>query len=76
MNTPAVVRMQWYQVPEVWLFMLLIVATVIGTISMVSQALEHPDRQITVPHDVPRPSKIPPALPAAEPVRKATPDSH
>jgi hypothetical protein len=75
MNNPNVVRMQWYQVPEVWLFMLLIVATVIGTFSMVAQALENPDRQVTVPHDVPRPSKIPPALPAAEPVDAPLPES-
>ena len=35
-------------------------ATVVGSISLVTTALRHPDAHIVVPDDQPRPSKIPP----------------
>jgi hypothetical protein len=68
MSTMIVKRMAWYQVPEVWLFMLLILATVIGTFTMMAMATAQPDTHLVVPNDVPRPSKIPPTSPANEPV--------
>ena len=64
MNTPQIRRLAWYQVPEVWLFILLIVVTVIGTLYMVSLATDQPDVHLSVPNDVPRPSRIPPISPA------------
>ena len=67
MNTPQINRLAWYQVPEVWLFILLIVATVIGTLYMVSIATDQPDVHLSVPNDVPRPSRIPPITPATDP---------
>jgi hypothetical protein len=57
-------RLAWYRVPELWLFMLLIAATVIGTFSMMATALRQPDVHINVPNDVPRPNRIPPIWPA------------
>ena len=67
MNTPQIRRLAWYQVPEVWLFILLIAATVAGTLYMVAIATDQPDVHLSVPNDVPRPSKIPPISPASEP---------
>lgn len=50
----------WYRVPEVWLIVVLLGATVIGSLSLVVTAVRRPDAHIAVPGDVPRPSKIPP----------------
>jgi hypothetical protein len=59
----------WYRVPEMWLVLLLLGATVIGSISLVVTAVRHPDAHLTVPNDEPRPSRIPPthAQPEAAP---------
>ena len=64
MNTTSTRRLAWYQVPEVWLFILLIVATVVGTFAMMDMAIRQPDTHLRVPNDVPRPSRIPPTTPA------------
>ena len=60
--------MPWYRVPEVWLIVLLLGATVIGSLSLVATAVRHPDTHLAVPNDSPRPSKLPPvqAAPASE----------
>lgn len=50
----------WYRVPEMWLIVVLLGATVVGSISLVTTALRHPDAHIVVPDDQPRPSRIPP----------------
>ncbi len=71
--TPAPTRrLAWYRVPEVWLFILLIVATVVGTFVMMELAMRTPDTHLRVPNDVPRPSKIPPTSPATAPTPAAT----
>lgn len=66
MNTPRERRLPWYRVPELWLFIVLIAATVIGTFGMMAIATRQPDVAIHVPNDVPRPSRIPPTSPAAD----------
>jgi len=63
-------RNAWHRVPEVWLILVLLGATVIGSLSLVVTAVRSPDPQVTVPHDEPRPSKIPP-LHAAKPAPAA-----
>lgn len=64
MNASRHHRMPWYRVPELWLFIVLIAATVIGTFGMMAMATRQPDAAIRVPNDVPRPSKIPPISPS------------
>lgn len=64
---PTTPRLAWYRVPEVWLILVLLGATVIGSISLVVTAVRRPDVHVVVPGDVPRPSKIPPIHP--EPAR-------
>ena len=63
MNAVPVPRMAWYRVPEVWLIFVLLGATIIGTFVMMALATRQPDTHLSVPHDVPRPSKIPPISP-------------
>lgn len=58
----------WYRVPEVWLIVVLLGATVIGSLSLVVTAVRRPDAHIAVPGDVPRPSKIPPIAHEPPPV--------
>jgi hypothetical protein len=60
-------RMAWYRVPEVWLILILLGATVIGSLALVVTAVRTPDAHIAVPGDVPRPSKIPPITPDPAP---------
>lgn len=50
----------WYRVGTMWLVVLLLGTTVVASISLVATALRHPDTHLTVPDDVPRPSKLPP----------------
>ncbi|ANB18391.1 hypothetical protein [Dokdonella koreensis] len=59
-------RLPWYRVPEVWLILVLLGATVIGSIALVFTAVGRPDAPVAVPGDAPRPSKIPP-IRAADP---------
>lgn len=63
--TPAPVRTPWHRVPEVWLMVLLLGATVLGSFALIATAVQHPDAHIVVPNDVPRPSKVPPIEPSA-----------
>lgn len=69
MNDPQESRpatpMRWYRVGEVWLMLVLLGTTVVGSLSLVVTAVRHPDAHIVVPNDVPRPSHQPPARPAA-----------
>lgn len=53
-------RNAWHRVPEVWLILVLLGATVIGSLSLVVTAVRSPDAHVIVPDDEPRPSKIPP----------------
>lgn len=56
--------MAWYRVPEVWLILFLLGASVTGTFVLLGEAILKPDVHLTVPNDVPRPSRIPPFNPA------------
>lgn len=68
MNTPvestSAAPMRWYRVGEVWLMLVLLGATVAGSLSLVATAVRHPDAHIVVPDDAPRPGHQPPARPA------------
>lgn len=64
MNVPNT-RTPWFRVPEVWLMVVLLGATVLGSFALIASAVQHPDAHITVPHDAARPSKIPPRDPPA-----------
>ncbi len=59
-----VATMAWYRVPEVWLILFLLGASVAGSFALLGEAIHTPDAHITVPNDVPRPSRIPPIRPA------------
>jgi hypothetical protein len=58
----------WYRVPEMWLILIMLGATVIGSFALLATAIRTSDTHVTVPNDVPRPSRIPPSEPAASPV--------
>lgn len=61
-RTPAdTPHLAWYQVPEFWLILLLLGATVIGSFALLATAIRTPDTHLSVPNDVPRPSRIPPS---------------
>lgn len=60
-------HMAWYRVPELWLILILLGATVIGSFALLATAIRTSDAHVTVPNDVPRPSRIPPTEPAAVP---------
>lgn len=62
----------WFRVPEVWLMLVLLGATVLGSFALLASAIRHPDAHITVPFDTPRSSKLPPS----DPPRPAAPPSH
>lgn len=53
-------HLAWYRVPEVWLILILLGATVIGSFALLATAIQTSDTHVTVPNDVPRPSRIPP----------------
>ena len=59
----------WFRVPEVWLILVLLGATVLGSFALLATAMRHPDAHIAVPFDQPRPSRLPPI----DPPRAATP---
>lgn len=69
MNTPVEsvppASTRWYRVVEVWLIVVLLGATVLGSLSLVATAMRHPDAHIVVPDDAPRPGHQPPARPGA-----------
>lgn len=64
-SAPDSPPMPWFRVPEVWLILFLLGATVIGSFALLAEAIDTPDTHIVVPDDVPRPSRIPPINPAA-----------
>lgn len=59
-TTAAPRALPWYRVGTMWLVVLLLASTVIGSFGLVATALRHPDVHLVVPDDVPRPSKLPP----------------
>lgn len=63
-STSNETTMAWYRVPEVWLILVLLGASVTGSFVLLAQAIHTPDVHLTVPNDVPRPSRIPPSNPA------------
>ena len=68
MNTRA---NTWYRVPEVWLMIGLLGATVVGSLALVATALSHDDRlRSSVPHALASP--LPPSS-AAHPADQVTP---
>ena len=71
---PQTPSMPWYRVPEVWLILFLLGATVIGSFALLAEAINTPDTHIVVPDDVPRPSRIPPIHPAAPNTSNTTRD--
>lgn len=61
-NAPGIApHMAWYRVPELWLILILLGATVAGSFALLVTAIRTPDTHVTVPNDVPRPSRIPPS---------------
>ena len=56
--------MAWYKVPELWLILILLGATVVASFALLATAIRTSDAHVIVPNDVPRPSKIPPSEPA------------
>lgn len=70
MNAAPSTHSPWYRVAEVWVIVLLLGATIAGTFVMMALATRQPDRHLTVPNDMPRPSKIPPIT---APARTAQP---
>lgn len=71
---PTTPSMPWYRVPEVWLILILLGATVIGSFALLAEAINTSDSHIVVPDDVPRPSRIPPTNPAAPAATNETKD--
>ncbi|MGB0134266.1 hypothetical protein [Dokdonella sp.] len=76
MNKPpaSTLILAWYRVPELWLILILLGATVIGSFALLATAIQTPDTHVAVPNDVPRSSRIPPAEPAATPVKSTSGD--
>ena len=70
-NNPS---MPWYKVPEMWLILLLLGSTVIGSFALLAEAINTPDTHIVVPDDVPRPSRSPPTHPATPGASNETKD--
>lgn len=57
----------WYRVPEMWLILILLGATVVGSFALLATSIRTSDTHVTVPNDVPRPSRIPPSEAADSP---------
>lgn len=57
--------MPWFRVIEMWLVLVLLAGSVIGSFVLLASALRHPDLHLTVPNDIPRSSAMPPQQPAA-----------
>lgn len=68
-------RRAWYQVAEVWLILILLGATVIGSLGLVYVAVHSPDRHLVVPYPTPRSSKIPPVVPQNAVPQNAVPQN-
>lgn len=71
---PTIPFMPWYRVPEVWLILILLGSTVIGSFALLAEAINTSDTHIVVPNDVPRPSRIPPTNPATPGANNETRD--
>ena len=63
----------WFRVGEVWLVLMLLAASVIGTFGLLAAALEHPDVHLVVPNAVHQPSSMPPMAPAMPARTEASP---
>ncbi len=64
-SAPDALHLAWYRVPELWLILILLGATVVGSFALLATAIQTSDAHVTVPNDVPRPSRIPPTEAAA-----------
>ena len=77
MSNTVTPHMPWYRVPEVWLILILLGASVIGSFALLAEAMDTTDVHLVVPGDAPRSSKIPPSrsAPVAPPeaTRESTP---
>lgn len=71
-QTTPTLHARWYTVIEVWLIIVLLVASVAASLGLVATAIMRPDAHIVVPDDVPRPSHLPPIKPAG---KRASPPS-
>jgi hypothetical protein len=60
----------WYRVPEVWLILVLLGATMAGSLALVAMAYRHPDTLQITPRSIASP--LPPSSPA-RPTDDATP---
>jgi hypothetical protein len=60
----------WYQVPEVWLMIVMLLATMVGSLALVVTAFEHRDELHQVGPVIASP--LPPTA-AAQPADRATP---
>jgi hypothetical protein len=63
-------RNQWYRVPEVWLILILLGATVLGSVALVGTAFAHRDELLPAGPSIASP--LPPTT-AAPPAPPATP---
>ncbi len=52
----------WYRVPEVWLIIVLLGSTMVGSLALVATAYRHPDTLQTTPPSIASP--LPPSSPA------------
>jgi hypothetical protein len=53
---------RWYRVPEVWLIIGLLGATMIGSLALVASAMRHPDELLSTPKAIA--TALPPDSPA------------
>ena len=60
----------WYRVPEVWLILVLLGSTMIGSLALVATAYRHTDELLKAPVSIASP--LPPSS-AAQPADAATP---
>jgi hypothetical protein len=63
----------WFRVGEVWLVLMLLGASVIGTFGLLAAALAHPDVHLVVPNAVHQPSSMPPMAPTTPARTEASP---
>lgn len=54
----------WYRVGAVWLILILLGSTVIGSVSLLVTAIRLPSDRIVLPDEKPFSSKVPPIHPA------------
>jgi hypothetical protein len=61
----------WYRVPEVWLILMLLASTMVGSLALVATAYRHRD-QLPTPPPISLASPLPPSA-APHPADAATP---